>query len=468
MEIWDLYDENGNKTGETFAREWEKERGLPEGRYHIVCDILLKHDDGSFLLMQRDKNKQPYPGYWEASAGGSALAGETPLEGAKRELFEETGICTDRFELISVVRSDRNPVFFYSYLACTDADKDSVKLQEGETIDYKWVDRAGLFAYIDSDEAIKTHNKRNRRYFEKFLSVDALADRPLGPWFHEVDEEDRISPYPTYEIGKYFDRFHKETFTDADGRSMKYYFFDPREYGYPGDRKYPLLISFHGTGNALVGDTVINYTGAEFYAEDSYQKDLDGAYILIPVANEYVGESGKTEGYWTEDYDETVHALIGDFIQTKTGGVTYKVQFGNSSGARYVLHLMERFPEDMDVAIPIGSTDLPPAEVLRNFDGKGKHLFFALGKRDEFHDYEKEVVPRLPELESMEHCFIFTPEWVRNGDKGIASIFGGIEMGQHCLVNSMHINLMFDDGTPMDERLPKGVTGYLAEIFCGK
>ena len=65
----------------------------------------------------------------------------------------------------------------------------------------------------------------------------------------------------------------------------------------------------------------------------------------------------------------------------------------------------------------------------------------------------------------MKNCFIFIPEWVRNGDGGIASIFGGVEMGQHCLVNSMHINLMYDDHSPMDERLPNGVTGWLADIF---
>ena len=46
MEIWDLYDEQGNKTGET----WERSRAyeIPEGRYHIVCDVLVRHQDGSF------------------------------------------------------------------------------------------------------------------------------------------------------------------------------------------------------------------------------------------------------------------------------------------------------------------------------------------------------------------------------------------------------------------------------------
>ena len=89
MEIWDLYDEQGNNTGETWERSRAQE--IPEGRYHIVCDVLIRHRDGSFLLTLRDPRKEMYPGCWEASAGGSALAGETPEEGARREMLETDG-----------------------------------------------------------------------------------------------------------------------------------------------------------------------------------------------------------------------------------------------------------------------------------------------------------------------------------------------------------------------------------------
>ena len=465
MEIWDLYDKNGVKTGETWERQWEStNKEIPEGRYHIVCEVLVRHKDGTFLLVKRDPNKEAYPGYWEASAGGSALAGEDPLTCVKRELLEETGIVADSLVQIGFT-NERKPCLFYSYLAYTNCDKDAVKLQEGETVEYKWVDRAGMLEYLDSDLAIKTHNYRSRRFFEKILKVDALADRPIAGWLKDVADDDFISPYPTYEIGKYFDRFHKVIYTHKDGRSMKYYYFDPREYGYPAGRKYPLLVSFHGSGNSFVGDTVINYTGAEFYASDEYQKTMGGAYILVPVANEYKAENGKTEGGWDPVYDDMVRAILFEFIEEKTEGVTKKAYFGNSSGARYVFHMMDCYMDDFDIAIPIGGSDLPGPEKLQEFDAKGKHLFFALGKRDEFHKYDTAVVPKLPSLQAMKNCFIFTPEWVRNGDGGIASIFGGVEMGQHCLVNSMHINLMFDDHTPMDDRLPNGVTGWLADIF---
>ena len=464
MELWDLYDENGNKTGETFEREMYGKKEFPKGRYHIVCDILVRHDDGTFLLMKRDEGKDVYPGFWEASAGGAAQAGETPLMCAKRELLEETGIKTDRLTLIATAKSPKHPVVFYSFIAYTDCDKTGITLQEGETTDFKWVDREGVFEYMASDTAIKTHNNRNRIYFDKMLRVDALADRPAPEWLKDVPENDFISPYPPYETGKYYDRFHKDTFTDEDGNTMSYYYFDPREYGYRKGPKYPLLISFHGAGNSLVGDTVINYTGAEFYAKDDYQAALGGAFILVPVANETSGKDG-VKGTWDKSYDKIVWALIQDFIKTKTDDVSLRVFFGNSAGARYVFHMMEEHPYEVNIAIPIGSSEIPEKKYLHDFDLYGNTLFFAMGKRDEFNNYETKVVPRLKELESMRHCFIYTPDWVRNSDKGIASIYAGVEMGQHCLVNPMHQNLMFDDGTPMDERLPKGVTGWLAEAF---
>ncbi len=165
-EIWDLYDKNGNRTGETFIRDFGNFRSIPEGRYHLVVDILVLHTDGSYLLTKRSEEKDVYPGYWEASAGGSAIQGEEPLEAAKRELFEETGLTPDSMELLNVLFKDSSRTLFYSYLAKTGCDKDSVILQEGETTDYKWVDREGFLAYVDSDKAIISHNQRYEKYID--------------------------------------------------------------------------------------------------------------------------------------------------------------------------------------------------------------------------------------------------------------------------------------------------------------
>ena len=167
MELWDLYDKNGNRTGEVWERRHGNYMDIPDGRYHLVSDILVQHKDGSYLLTKRHTGKDVYPGYWEASAGGSAQIGESPEECAKRELFEETGILCESFELVKRTFSKRSPSLIYSYFAKVDCDKNSVVLQEGETTEYKWVDAAGLIEYADSELAIKTSVERYREFYDK-------------------------------------------------------------------------------------------------------------------------------------------------------------------------------------------------------------------------------------------------------------------------------------------------------------
>ena len=104
-ELWDAYNKNFNKIeNKTLIRG----ESIPDGAYHLVSEIVVKHTDGSYLLMQRDFRKH-HGGKWELTAGGSALQGEDELE------------------------------------------KDSIVLQEGETIGYKWVDKETMFK-LDGNE----------------------------------------------------------------------------------------------------------------------------------------------------------------------------------------------------------------------------------------------------------------------------------------------------------------------------
>ena len=167
MEIWDLYNKEGKKTGRTWERSHGGGKGIPDGYYHMVVEILVQHVDGTFLLTKRDMNKDVYPGYWEASAGGSAVADEEPLDAAKRELYEETGLTALSMKLVSHTFREPSHSMFYSYLAIVDADKDSVVLQEGETVEYKWVDKRGFIEYVESDLSIKTHNDRYKDIIEE-------------------------------------------------------------------------------------------------------------------------------------------------------------------------------------------------------------------------------------------------------------------------------------------------------------
>lgn len=153
-ELWDAYDSNFNKIDNvTFERKGaDPKSAIPDGMYHLVSEIIVKHTDGTYLLMRRDFEKK-YGGAWELTAGGSVLKGETAYEGAVRELAEETGIKSSELKEVGRVVKDIHHAAYVIYLCITDCDKDSIVLQEGETIDYRWLDRESMLD-MSEDELI--------------------------------------------------------------------------------------------------------------------------------------------------------------------------------------------------------------------------------------------------------------------------------------------------------------------------
>lgn len=163
MEIWDGYNRDGSLAGIDLVRG-EK---LPQGVYHLVCDVIVRNTDGDYLLMQRDFRKKKYGGEFEAGAGGAALKGEDKWACVKRELREETGIECEEFVEVGVDINDKNQCIFYLFVCTTDCDKDAITLQEGETIDYKWISEAEFIKLVNSGEMIAGQRRRYAEYFEK-------------------------------------------------------------------------------------------------------------------------------------------------------------------------------------------------------------------------------------------------------------------------------------------------------------
>ena len=144
-EIWDAYDKEFNKIENVTLIRGED---IPKDMHHLVSEIIVKHKDGTYLLMQRDFEKS-LGGKWEVTAGGAALKGETSLDCAIRELREETGIISDELKEIGRIVHDGYQTIFVEYLCITDWHKDDITLQNGETIDYKWVDKDTLLEIDD-------------------------------------------------------------------------------------------------------------------------------------------------------------------------------------------------------------------------------------------------------------------------------------------------------------------------------
>ena len=134
IEQWDLYDENRNPLNRTIERGKQKQLG----EYHTVVEVWTVNSNGEILVTLRDPRKQDYPGKWE-NTGGSALAGETSRQAAVRELCEETGIIASEDELILLGTYKEQSAFVDIYLLIRDLKIEEIVLQEGETVDVKWV-----------------------------------------------------------------------------------------------------------------------------------------------------------------------------------------------------------------------------------------------------------------------------------------------------------------------------------------
>ena len=163
MELWYAYNRNGEKTGEILVRG----EPIPEGRYHLVCEVLVRHMDGDYLCMIRSRKKPNYPLYPECTAGGSALMGDSPLDCIKRELREETGIEWDEFEEVNRTVRECYATIFHSYVCTVDWPKDKITLQEGETEAYRWLSEREFVELLHSGRMIPGQPERMEHWFRK-------------------------------------------------------------------------------------------------------------------------------------------------------------------------------------------------------------------------------------------------------------------------------------------------------------
>ncbi len=289
-----------------------------------------------------------------------------------------------------------------------------------------------------------------------------MENHPVPEWARLLPENEFISYLPSYEGGKYFSLFDKRCFPCAETGDITYYVYDPVKQGADPEKKYPVLLWLHGYSNALNGEFCICNCGGELFASPKYQRDMGGAFVVVPLANEKrVGDEIKDS--WSDKYVVPVKGILDEVRSLPGAGKCFAM--GGSSGGWFTWRLAENYPDSFAGIIPISTGYIPPDEKLEEFSRNGMSVLFTCGKHDELVDFDKHIVPRVKKLEELGFLCYF-PEWVKNGDGGVASLFYGFEMGQHCVINQVQANLMFDDGTPYDKRLEHGVTGWIKNI-CG-
>ena len=118
----------------------------------VITAIIIK--DGKYLIIRRSPNKKRFPGYWTVSGGRLETKDYLDLpkdtefywynvleKTLKREVKEEVGLEINNIEYVTSlarVHEDGAPSLVISCLA--DWMAGEVRLQEGETDQFAWVD----------------------------------------------------------------------------------------------------------------------------------------------------------------------------------------------------------------------------------------------------------------------------------------------------------------------------------------
>lgn len=162
MEFLDIVNENGEPTG------MQKERSLVhrDGDLHRTSHVwLVRQRQGrtELLLQKRCPDKDSYPECYDISSAGHIPAGDGFLESAVRELKEELGLDALPFELVycgtrRICWSDEfhgrpfldNQVSNV-YLLFRDIEAASVRFQESEISEVKWLPMEEVMRRVSSD-----------------------------------------------------------------------------------------------------------------------------------------------------------------------------------------------------------------------------------------------------------------------------------------------------------------------------
>jgi len=137
-----------------------------DGDWHRAAHIWIIASDGRFLLQRRSPRKENNPNLWDVSAAGHLSAGESAVDAAVRETWEELGLKIAPGELkfaatlkASCVLNDgtyHDNEFHEIFVVRRDVDIGSLRLDPEEVAEVKWVDR------LRPDETFVQHGEEYR------------------------------------------------------------------------------------------------------------------------------------------------------------------------------------------------------------------------------------------------------------------------------------------------------------------
>ena len=152
MELWDILDEDGNRTG----RYVERGEPMRSDEYHLVVYAWIRNRKGEYLISKRSTTKI-WPDLWEPT-GGCAVRGEDSLTATLREVKEELGINLheQRGKLLTRLKyHSASPYIVDIWLFEEDVDISKVVYQPEEVSDARWATKEDIERLIEKNLFVK-------------------------------------------------------------------------------------------------------------------------------------------------------------------------------------------------------------------------------------------------------------------------------------------------------------------------
>ena len=152
MELLDVYNSNGEKTGKVVERDTKDDAFGPDE--HIAVSIIyIENSKGEFLIQKTSKEK----GGIYSATGGHIDHDETPYDAILREVKEEIGIDISNEDVVSLGSICVDfPVRFIFYLK-KDINIDGLNIDKTEVEKMVYMTKEELLKAIDEGKMHKGH-----------------------------------------------------------------------------------------------------------------------------------------------------------------------------------------------------------------------------------------------------------------------------------------------------------------------
>jgi len=154
MELIERFTLEGVPTGEPIERNRAHREGIP----HCTAHVWIINSRNEILLQKRAACKESHPDLWDVSSAGHITYGQTVLESAVRECYEEIGIDIFPEELVPIGRIfqeyfNKTTGFFDRewvelFILRRDYEISEFTVQIEEVSEVRWFSREHFFSLI--------------------------------------------------------------------------------------------------------------------------------------------------------------------------------------------------------------------------------------------------------------------------------------------------------------------------------